>query len=257
VDLGEDSGSRVGPSGTSHESIRNAVDAIPTTVASATTNGRLQPLDDGRAVWRYAVWEPVDDAANAGARPDNAARANRRQRHNDYDTSTASRTTGGQKPNKLRVKEGRDIDAACPTKNAWDDAMRSLVPRLLDMSIIEWEAQRTATVEKLRDALDADFEYVPVTLSQRGFRNAIKRFMKTERSRLKARYMAGDRTCPVHIDPVQWERPQDYWGSTLQREKAERMTVARKLVKNSGNVGRKGKDGKEADLVSLCQCHPF
>jgi hypothetical protein len=59
-------------------------------------------------------------------------------------------------------------------------------------------------VEKLREALDADFEYVLVILTQRGFKNVIKRFMKTECSRLKVRYMAGDITCPVHIDPQQW-----------------------------------------------------
>jgi hypothetical protein len=35
------------------------------------------------------------------------------------------------------------------------------------------------------------------------------------------------------------------------------MTIARKHVKNVGNVGWKGKDGKEADLVSLYRCHPF
>jgi hypothetical protein len=35
------------------------------------------------------------------------------------------------------------------------------------------------------------------------------------------------------------------------------MTVTIKLVKNSGNVGQKEKDGKEANLVSLCQCPPF
>jgi hypothetical protein len=48
-------------------------------------------------------------------------------------------TTGGHKPKKLRVKDGGDIDGGCPGKNAWDDAIRSLVPRILDMSIIEWE----------------------------------------------------------------------------------------------------------------------
>jgi hypothetical protein len=46
------------------------------------------------------------------------------------------------------------------------------------------------------------------------------------------------------------QRLRDYWGSSFQREKAEKMTIARKQVKNVGNVGRKGKDGKEADLVS-------
>jgi hypothetical protein len=48
-------------------------------------------------------------------------------------------TTGGHKPKKLRVKDGGDIDGGCPGKNAWDDAIRCLVPRILDMSIIEWE----------------------------------------------------------------------------------------------------------------------
>jgi hypothetical protein len=109
-----------------------------------------------------------------------------------------SRTTrGGHKPNKLWVKEGGDSDRGCSGKNAWTDDVRILVPRILDMSIIDWEVQKTTTVEKLHGALDEDFEYEPVTLSQRGFRNAIKRFMKTERSRLKAWYVAGDITCPV------------------------------------------------------------
>jgi hypothetical protein len=117
-----------------------------------------------------------------------------------------SRSTSGQKPNTLRVKEGRDIDGGCIGKNAWNDAARSLVPRILDLSVIEWEGQKTAAVEKLRDALDANFEYVPVILSQCGFQNAIKRFMKTERSRLKAKYMEGDTACPIYVDPRQWNR---------------------------------------------------
>jgi hypothetical protein len=196
-------------------------------------------------------WMVISHTADVGPRQDSVDRANRRHKRREYKAAALSRTTGGHKPNKLRVKEGGDIDGGCSGKNAWDDAVRSLVPRILDMSIIDWEAQKTAAVEKLRGALDEDFEYEPVTLSQRGFRNAIKRFMKTERSWLKARYVAGDITCPVHIDPVQWERLRDYWGSSFQREKAEKMTIARKQVKNVGNVGRKGKDGKEADLVSL------
>jgi hypothetical protein len=114
------------------------------------------------------------------------------------------------------VKDGGDIDRGCTGKNVWDDAIRSLVPRILDISIVEWEAHKSTAVEKLRNALDADFEYVPQTLSQRGFRNAIKRFMKTKRSRLKARYMVGDIACPIHIDPHQWEKLQQYWGSSLQ-----------------------------------------
>jgi hypothetical protein len=197
-------------------------------------------------------WMLMPQTADAGPREDSLARASRRQKRKEYDAGAMSRTTGGHRPNKLRVKDGGDIDGGCPGKNAWDDVIRSLVPRILDISVIEWEAQKAVVVEKLREALDVDFEYVPVTLSQRGFRNAIKHFMKTERSRLKAQYMAGNITCPVHIDPRQWQRLQEYWGSNLQREKAEKMTIARKQVKNIGNVGRKGKDGKEAAVVSAC-----
>ena len=57
------------------------------------------------------------------------------------------------------------------------------------MSVIEWETQKSAEVEKLYNALEANFEYVPQTLNQWGFRNGIKRFIETECSKLKAWYM--------------------------------------------------------------------
>jgi hypothetical protein len=69
----------------------------------------------------------------------------------------------------LRVKDGGDIDGGCTGKNAWDNAVRSLVPRILDISVVEWEAQKSAAVEKLRNALDADFEYVPQMLKSTRF----------------------------------------------------------------------------------------
>ena len=39
-------------------------------------------------------------------------------------------------------------------------------------------------------------------------------------------------------------------GSNFQKEKAKKMAITKKQVKNVGNVGRKKKDGKEADVVS-------
>jgi hypothetical protein len=90
------------------------------------------------------------------------------------------------------VKDNEDVDGGCTSKNAWNYAVRILVPRILDMSVIEWEVHKTAAVEKLRNVFDVDFEYVLQTLSQHGFRNAIKYFMKIEHSRLKTRYMGGD-----------------------------------------------------------------
>jgi hypothetical protein len=60
------------------------------------------------------------------------------------------------------------------------------------MSIIEWEGQRPESLQNLREALDQVFEYLDCPLSMQGFKDAVKRFMKTERSRLKAKYLVGD-----------------------------------------------------------------
>jgi hypothetical protein len=58
----------------------------------------------------------------------------------------------------------------------------------------------------VRDKLDVEFEYVGIPLSMQGFRTAMKRYLKFERSRLKMRYKSGDITNPVHVQPAQWER---------------------------------------------------
>ena len=92
----------------------------------------------------------------------------------------------GQKPYKVNVKPGGGIDGGCEGKNEFDKAFRSLVPRILDVSCVKWEDQSPSSVEKLRSALDNQFEYLGNPLSDRGFKNAVKRQMKTERSKMKA-----------------------------------------------------------------------
>jgi hypothetical protein len=42
-----------------------------------------------------------------------------------------------------------------------------------------------------------------------------------------------------------------YWTSDLQQEKAAKMATARRQVKNYSSVGRKGRDRKEVQLVSV------
>ena len=48
-----------------------------------------------------------------------------------------NRSNAGKKPNQLHMKAGGFVDQASDAKNAWDCAIRSLVPRILDMSVIE------------------------------------------------------------------------------------------------------------------------
>jgi hypothetical protein len=123
---------------------------------------------------------------------ESAARVARRQKKKLNDEAAAERSTSGRKPRQITVQPGGKVDGACPSKNAWDDTVRALVPRILDLSVVDWEGQKPESVQKLRDRLDAEFEYVGNPLSMQGFKNAVKRFLKYERSRLKMCYWAGD-----------------------------------------------------------------
>ncbi len=82
-----------------------------------------------------------------------------------------------------------------------------------------------------------------------GFRNAIKRYLKTERSRLKTQFLlGGEDDCPYK--PEKWDRLVEYWGTAKQVKKAATMAHARRQVKNFSSVGRRGKAGKESQMVT-------
>jgi hypothetical protein len=185
------------------------------------------------------------------------ARAARRQKRKVDDEVATRRNSAGRKPQQIRVQAGGEIDGACLGKNGWDDAIRGLVPRILDLSIVDWEAQKPEAVQKLRDRLDVEFEYVGNPLSMQGFRNSVKRYLKSERSRLKMLYRSGDRTNPVHVQPAQWERLKQYWGTETQLLKSAKMVEARSKVKHVSVVGRKGKAGQEALAVSSSMLEVF
>ena len=89
----------------------------------------------------------------------------------------------------MKVDGGKD--GGCEGKNAFDEALRSLVPRILDVSVLKWKLQHPSSVEKLRSAIDNEFEYLEHNLSDLEFKNAVKRQMKTERAKMKGWFMAG------------------------------------------------------------------
>ena len=202
-------------------------------------------------------WIPPPQAAEDGTkvapqvRPESDARAARRAARKDVESSVNMRRSGGHKPYTLRVKPSGGIDGGCEGKNAFDEALRSMVPRILDVSCLTWKMQNPAAVEKLRAALDNEFEYLDHPLSNVGFKNAVKRQMKTERSKMKGWFMSGRKQCPLFIEPDQWERLCDYWGKPETAQKSQVMAKARQQVKNQSNVGRAGKAGKEALLVRI------
>ena len=55
-----------------------------------------------------------------------------------------------KKPYQVQVKTRGEIDGGCDGKNTWDSAVRSAVPRTLDMSILSWEGQSTDAIDELQ-----------------------------------------------------------------------------------------------------------
>ena len=68
----------------------------------------------------------------------------------------------GQKPHKVRVKACGGIDGGCDDNNEFDEVLRSLIPRILDVSCVKWDDQSSSSIEKLRSALDNEFEYLGI-----------------------------------------------------------------------------------------------
>ncbi len=80
------------------------------------------------------------------------------------------------------------IDGACQGKDAWDGAIRLLAPRILNMALVQVTEQDPVDMARLCLQLDGKFEYLGGELSDVGFRDCVRRFMKGERTRLKRRY---------------------------------------------------------------------
>ena len=200
-------------------------------------------------------WLPPQQPPNVATqdspatKSESEARAARRAIRKEMEERVDARRHQGQKPHRVRVKAGGGIDGGCEGKNEWDEALRTLVPRILDVSCVHWKDQPPHSVGKLRSALDAEFEYVGNPLSEKGFKNAVKRQMKMERSKMKAWFLGGKKYCPVTIEPDQWARLCEYWSRPETEEKAKRMANARAQVKRASTVGRRGKAGKELQLV--------
>ena len=116
-----------------------------------------------------------------------------------YDDGLANRSLVEKKPHQVLVKPTKDIDGAYDRKNAWDDAVRTFVPQILDISFVEWEHHKAESLKTLRDTLDSEFKYVGGEFSRQGFQNAIKRFLKGERSRMKTKYLVGHTEYSLHV----------------------------------------------------------
>jgi hypothetical protein len=159
----------------------------------------------------------------------------------------------GLPPHKAEVTKHGKIDGSCDGKNDWDNAMRGLAPRILNMAVVKVGEQNLMDMVKLRSQLDSLLEYIHHELNARGFRDCVKRFMKSERSCLKKGYQKDGQTrCPLGVDVDQWATLVKYWEERNTQKKTSQLTGARSAVTKLNKYGRGGKTIVEAKLVCVC-----
>ncbi len=112
-------------------------------------------------------------------------RAQQRSLKRTLEIEIAKRCHKGLPPLQVEVTKNGKIDGACAGKNIWDDKIRGFAPRHLNMAIVKVGEQNVVDMAELRRVMDTEFEYLHHELSDQGFRDCVRRFMKSERSRLK------------------------------------------------------------------------
>jgi hypothetical protein len=74
-------------------------------------------------------------------------------------------------------------------------------------------------LKKLKTILYKGFEYENNELSSVRFLNVVKRWLKTKRNKLKAKFMGGQWDCLINIEPTHWEKLKVYWPKQERRRK--------------------------------------
>jgi hypothetical protein len=148
----------------------------------------------------------------------------------------------GLPPQKVEVTKHGKIDGSCDGKNDWDNAMRGLAPCILNMAIVKVGEQNPVDMAELRSQLDNLFENIHHELSACGFRDCVRRFIKSERSRLKKRYQKdGQIRCPLGVDADQWVTFVKYWEEHNTQKKTSQLTGVKGVVTKLSKYGRGGK----------------
>ena len=165
----------------------------------------------------------------------------------------------GLKPYLVVLNEGGEVDGASIGKTFWESALRQYIPKIMDISCINYMKQDPDSSRQLRIALEDEFEFIDNTLDDEGYNKCVGNWLIKERARLKEIYMKEkienkkrkeEIACPTHIENWQWENLKDYWDKPSTEEKAQDMRYARSRVKNVNRTGRRGYAGQAADLVS-------
>ena len=174
----------------------------------------------------------------------------RRAAKRDADEEARRRELSGKRPYTVQVRPSGMVDSGCEGHLRWQENIRDLTPRMLDMSVIKYEDQNVDSREKLREALLAPFECLDHEITQISLDRMIKTWLRREREKVKRVYGHWVKP-PDNYSDSEWAALKNYWASPDYREKSDKMSETRRKVVHNPRLGRHGYAGKAAKLVSF------
>ena len=174
----------------------------------------------------------------------------RREKKREADEIARRRESAGLRPYVVRVRVTGIVDSGCEGHLKWQEYIRDLTPRFLDMSVFKYEDQNENSKAKLRDALRKKFEFVDHEVTDASLDKMIKTWMRKDRERMK-RFHGSKEKAPERYTNMEWETMRKYWDSDSSKQESERMSKHRGKVAHNPRVGRLRYGGKSAKVVSV------
>ncbi|KAG0595587.1 hypothetical protein M758_UG179100 [Ceratodon purpureus] len=186
---------------------------------------------------------------------DSLKRKIRRQKKRKADEEARKTEEQGLRPYIVQVKPSGLIDSGCKGHLQWQELVRDLTPRFLDLSIPVYELQNAQSRFLLWEALKQKFEFVDNEVTQSSCEKMIKTWLRKDRERVKRTHGSSLKPPPGYTDQ-EWESLRKYWNSDSTKQRSERMSATRQKVVNISQLGRYGYAGKEAKLRSERETSP-
>lgn len=148
------------------------------------------------------------------AKSNSSGRKQRRDAQHVYEAEEADRKARGLKPHVIECDSLGEPDDSGRNGSKFLEVLKALCTIYLDVSIIKVTAQDPQDYASLREEVETEFEFTGHPISDYGFKKAVSKCMKAERSRLHKLYITKpDRECPPREEPQVWERLKIYWQS--------------------------------------------
>ena len=143
-----------------------------------------------------------------------SGRKQRRAAQHVYEADEADRKARGLKPHVIACDSMGMPDESGRPGTRFVEILRTFCGNYLNVSIVKVRLQNPDDYATLREEVEREFEWVGHDISDTGFKKAVSKCMKAERSRLHKLYLSNPgRACPPREEPTVWESLKTYWKS--------------------------------------------